>query len=221
MPKPSLELKGSSFTLSVLHINTPDLDALFKELDGKLAQAPQFFLNAPLVLNLSQVNGTDIDLKGLRHGLTERQLVIVGVTAADKALNEAAKAQGLASIKAGKQSELPPPSPRVTKIVKQNVRSGQQIYAKDGDLIVFGAVGNGAEVIADGSIHVYGALRGKAMAGASGDKHAVILAQSMEAELVSIAGQYWLTENLQQHCTAKSGCIRLSGESLIVESLPG
>ncbi len=64
MPKPSLELKGSSFTLSVLHINTPDLDALFKELDGKLAQAPQFFLNAPLVLNLSQVNGTDIDLKG-------------------------------------------------------------------------------------------------------------------------------------------------------------
>lgn len=104
--------------------------------------------------------------------------------------------------------------------MKQNIRSGQQVYAKNGDLIIFGAVGNGAEVIADGSIHIYGALRGKAMAGAAGDSSAVIIAHSLEAELVSIAGQYWLAENLQQHSSDKSGCIRLNGESLIVESLP-
>jgi septum site-determining protein MinC len=220
MPKPSLELKGSSFTLSVLHINSRDLDKIANELDTKLAQAPHFFIGAPLVINLSAIETVDVDLGALKRLLTSRELVIVGITGASDDINQQAKAQGLAIIKAGKQSQTPPPPPRTTKIVKQNIRSGQQIYAKDGDLIIFGAVGNGAEVIADGSIHVYGALRGKAMAGASGDNHAVIIAQAMEAELVSIAGQYWLTENLQQHCTSKSNCIRLEGESLIVEPLP-
>ncbi|MCE9684676.1 MULTISPECIES: septum site-determining protein MinC [Shewanella] len=220
MPKPSLELKGSSFTLSVLHINNQDLDAVAAELDHKLAQAPQFFIGAPLVVNLSGLDGEEVDVAALKQLLTSRQLVIVGVTGASAALNQQAKDQGLASIKAGKQSPVTPPQVRNTKIVKQNIRSGQQVYAKDGDLVIFGAVGNGAEVIADGSIHIYGALRGKAMAGAGGDRHAVIIAQSMEAELVSIAGQYWLAENLQQHCPGKSGCIRLEGESLIVESLP-
>ncbi|MCP3127398.1 septum site-determining protein MinC [Shewanella sp. KJ2020] len=220
MPKPSLELKGASFTLSVLHINSSDLHAVMAELDSKLAQAPQFFLGAPLVVNLSAIQDNDFDLHGLKELLLSRQLVIVGITGATTVLSNQAKTLGLAIVKAGKQSTTPPPAPRQTKIVKQNIRSGQQVYAKNGDLIIFGAVGNGAEVIADGSIHIYGALRGKAMAGAAGDPTAVIIAHSLEAELVSIAGQYWLAENLQQHSTDKSGCIRLNGESLMVESLP-
>lgn len=220
MPKPSLELKGSSFTLSVLHINSSDLSQITSELDKKLAQAPHFFIGAPLVVNLSAITSDDFDLRGLKELLVSRQLIIVGITDASAALSAQAKNHGLALIKAGKQTQTLPPPPRQTKILKQNIRSGQQVYAKDGDLIIFGAVGNGAEVIADGSIHIYGALRGKAMAGAAGDRNAVIIAHAMEAELVSIAGQYWLTENLQQHCTTKSNCIRLDGESLIVESLP-
>lgn len=220
MSKPSLELKGASFTLSVLHINSSDLHAVMAELDSKLAQAPQFFLGAPLVVNLSAIQDNDFDLHGLKELLLSRQLVIVGITGATTVLSNQAKTLGLAIVKAGKQSTTPPPAPRQTKIVKQNIRSGQQVYAKNGDLIIFGAVGNGAEVIADGSIHIYGALRGKAMAGAAGDPTAVIIAHSLEAELVSIAGQYWLAENLQQHSTDKSGCIRLNGESLMVESLP-
>ncbi|VEE64613.1 Septum site-determining protein MinC [Shewanella putrefaciens] len=220
MSKPSLELKGASFTLSVLHINSSDLNAVMAELDSKLAQAPQFFLGAPLVVNLSAIQDNDFNLHGLKELLLSRQLVIVGITGATTALSNQAKNLGLAIVKAGKQSVTPPPAPRQTKVLKQNIRSGQQVYAKNGDLIIFGAVGNGAEVIADGSIHIYGALRGKAMAGAAGDSSAVIIAHSLEAELVSIAGQYWLAENLQQHSSDKSGCIRLNGESLIVESLP-
>ncbi|MBS0041689.1 septum site-determining protein MinC [Shewanella sp. M16] len=220
MSKPSLELKGASFTLSVLHINSSDLQAVMTELDHKLAQAPQFFLGAPLVVNLSAIQHDSLNLSALKDLLISRQLVIVGITGATTVLSKQAKDLGLAIVKAGKQSSTPPPAPRQTKIVKQNIRSGQQVYAKNGDLIIFGAVGNGAEVIADGSIHIYGALRGKAMAGAAGDTSAVIIAHSLEAELVSIAGQYWLAENLQQHSLDKSGCIRLNGESLMVESLP-
>ncbi|MCU8021669.1 MULTISPECIES: septum site-determining protein MinC [unclassified Shewanella] len=220
MSKPSLELKGASFTLSVLHINSSDLQAVMTELDHKLAQAPQFFLGAPLVVNLSAIQHDSLNLSALKDLLISRQLVIVGITGATTVLSKQAKDLGLAIVKAGKQSCTPPPAPRQTKIVKQNIRSGQQVYAKNGDLIIFGAVGNGAEVIADGSIHIYGALRGKAMAGAAGDTSAVIIAHSLEAELVSIAGQYWLAENLQQHSSDKSGCIRLNGESLMVESLP-
>lgn len=220
MSKPSLELKGASFTLSVLHINSSDLQAVMTELDSKLAQAPQFFLGAPLVVNLSAIQHDSLNLSALKDLLISRQLVIVGITGATTVLSKQAKDLGLAIVKTGKQSSTPPPAPRQTKIVKQNIRSGQQVYAKNGDLIIFGAVGNGAEVIADGSIHIYGALRGKAMAGAAGDTSAVIIAHSLEAELVSIAGQYWLAENLQQHSSDKSGCIRLDGESLMVESLP-
>ena len=219
MQKPSLELKGSSFTLSVLHINDADLNRVASELDGKLAIAPQFFMGAPLVVNLSAISDPEYNLAGLKDLLISRQLVIVGITGAPTAIANQAKALGLALIKSGKQSQTQPQLPKTTKIVKQNIRSGQQIYAKNGDLIIIGAVGNGAEVIADGSIHIYGSLRGKAMAGASGDKNAVIIAQTLDAELVSIAGQYWLTENLQAYASIKSGCIRLDGDSLTVEAL--
>ncbi|MBT1445579.1 septum site-determining protein MinC [Shewanella sp. JM162201] len=226
MPKASLELKGSSFTLSVLHINTSNLDSIAKELDLKLAQAPQFFIGAPLVLNLSALGDGPLDLSALQSLLVSRQLVIVGVTATSATLSEQAKAIGLATVKAGKSAPTPAPpqaepTPKTTRILRQNVRSGQQIYVKNGDLIIIGAVGNGAEVIADGSIHIYGALRGKAMAGANGDNEAVIISTCLEPELISIAGHYWLTENLQKHgVAAKSGCVRLEGDSLTVESLP-
>lgn len=220
MQKPSLELKGSSFTLSVLHINHVDLEKVAAELDSKLAIAPQFFIGAPLVVNLSSITDPEYNLGALKDLLISRQLVIVGITDAVTEVAAQAKDLGLALLKSGKQAKAQPQMPKTTKIVKHNVRSGQQIYAKNSDLIVVGTVGNGAELIADGSIHVYGSLRGKAMAGAAGDKHAVIIAKTIDAELVSIAGQYWLTENIQANSTTKSGCIRLDGESLTIEALP-
>ncbi|MBV7314419.1 septum site-determining protein MinC [Shewanella sp. NIFS-20-20] len=220
MPTPSLELKGSTFTFSVLYINSSDIDQFSTELAAKVAQAPQFFSQAPVVVHLGHEQAQRLDVNRVLQQVAAQGFIVVGITAASNKQTEQAKGLGVAVVKIGKEAVCPPPPPRTTKIVKQNVRSGQQIYAKDGDLIVFGAVGNGAEVIADGNIHIYGSLRGKAMAGANGDRHAIILAHDLQAELVSIAGQYWLSENLQQFSDIKSGCIRLDGESLIVESLP-
>ncbi len=109
MSKPSLELKGATFTLSVLHINSSDLNAVMAELDSKLAQAPQFFLGAPSVVNLSAIQDNDFNLQGLKELLLSRQLVIVGITGATNVLSNQAKTLGLAIVKAGKQSVAPPP----------------------------------------------------------------------------------------------------------------
>ncbi|RLV61258.1 septum site-determining protein MinC [Parashewanella curva] len=220
MLESNLELKGSSFTLSVLHIKSAELQKIRIELEEKLAIAPQFFLGAPLVLNLAAVAEQDINLSELKQILIEQGLVIVGVTSGSESQLSAAKDLGLAVIKPGKTVESKfINAPKSTQIVKKNIRSGQQIYAKNADLIVVGTVSNGAEVIADGSIHIYGTLRGKAMAGATGDNNAVIIAHRMESELISIAGQYWLAENLAEHDTDKACCIRLADESLLFEPL--
>ncbi|MCV2367358.1 septum site-determining protein MinC [Roseateles oligotrophus] len=107
-----------------------------------------------------------------------------------------------------------------TMIIDKPLRSGQQIYAKGGDLVVLALVNHGAEVIADGSIHVYAPLRGKAIAGAKGNTEARIFATSMEAELIAIAGTYRTTENpLPDTVFGKAAQIRLEGEKLVMEPL--
>jgi septum site-determining protein MinC len=110
----------------------------------------------------------------------------------------AAKSQAQAS----RQLELSPSTPveinhQPSKIVTTPIRSGQQVYAPGGDLIIMAAVSAGAEVLADGNIHVYGALRGRALAGVKGDTSARIFCQSLEAELVSIAGTFKVDEDLR------------------------
>ena len=106
-----------------------------------------------------------------------------------------------------------------TKVVEQNIRSGQQIYVKGADLIIKGTVGAGAEVIADGNIHIYGSLRGKAIAGAGGDSSKKIYCYNMQAELISIAGNYWLSESLQGEFWGKSACISLQDGQLVLAEL--
>ena len=219
MPNSSFELKGSSFTLSVLHLKTANLEQIKSELEAKIALAPHFFIGAPLVLNLSQITEPSFNIAQLKQLLSELGLVIVGITEASDEIKQQAKQLNLASIKTGKTVNTPT-IPKTTKIVKKTVRSGQQIYAKNADLVIFGAVSNGAEVIADGNIHIHGTLRGKAMAGAAGDKNSVIIAHNVQAELVSIAGQYWLNDKLQQQLEQAANCIRLEQENLIIESLP-
>ena len=107
-----------------------------------------------------------------------------------------------------------------TVVVDRPLRSGQQVYAKGGDLVVLAAVNNGAEVIADGSIHVYAPLRGRAVAGAKGDTTARIYSTCLDAELISIAGTYRTTENpLPADVVGKPAQIRLEGERLVFEPL--
>ena len=100
-----------------------------------------------------------------------------------------------------------------------SVRSGQQVYARDRDLIVIGAVANGAEVIADGNIHIYGGLRGRAMAGAQGDAKARIFVSDFRAELVAIAGQYRVFEQIPDDLEGQSVQCWLDGEKLMIAKL--
>ncbi|MPS54728.1 septum site-determining protein MinC [Alcaligenaceae bacterium SAGV3] len=120
-------------------------------------------------------------------------------------------------------AEQPPAAPHAvpTMIIDKPLRSGQRIYARHADLIVMGVVSHGAEVIADGNIHVYGPLRGKAMAGARGDTKARIYTTRLEAELVAVAGVYrTLATALSPDIQDKPALIRLEGEKLLVEPLP-
>ena len=102
-----------------------------------------------------------------------------------------------------------------SKIISKPIRSGQQVYA-EGDLIILSSVSPGAEVLADGSIHVYGALRGRALAGVKGDSNARIFCRSMEAELVSIAGNFILSDALQKILWKESAQVLLNDENLDV-----
>ena len=113
------------------------------------------------------------------------------------------------------------PEPRVpTRVHTAPVRAGQQVYAKGGDLIVLGAVSAGAEVIADGNIHVYGPLRGRALAGAKGDTSARIFIRFMEAEIVSVAGTYKVIDaDMVRQWKGKSLQVFLNGEQLEIEPL--
>lgn len=116
----------------------------------------------------------------------------------------------------------PPPSaatPTSGLLHDQPVRSGQQIYARGRDLILNALVGNGAEVIADGSIHVYGALRGRALAGAQGDERARIYCQEFHAELVSIAGHYRVFEDIPADLRGKPVQVWLDGDKLLLKKL--
>lgn len=219
------ELKGSLFTLTVLHLRHPDLEAIDRLLADKVRQAPGFFQNAPVVVDLDGMAATAIpDCAGLCRVLRERGLIPVGVRNGNAAQQQAALAAGLALLPEGRSvlNSRKPSEPTATqrnRLVTQPVRSGQQIYAAEGDLILLGAVSPGAEVLADGNIHVYGPLRGRALAGIKGDTRARIFCQSLEAELVSIAGHYRVIEELEAEVRGRSVQIFLADERLVIEPL--
>jgi septum site-determining protein MinC len=113
-----------------------------------------------------------------------------------------------------------PPAPTSALVIDKPLRSGQQVYARGRDVVVLAMVNPGAEVIADGHVHVYAPLRGKAVAGARGDTGARILTLSLEPELVSIAGVYRTSENpLPPELRGKPAQIRLDGDALVMQAL--
>lgn len=234
MSSSSAEFKGSLFPLSVLQLEDADLGKLQNQLQNKLAQSRAFFFRAPVVINIEKVSDDSIDFGRLKQVIEDSDFVCVGICNGTSAQKKQARVAGLASLTQPKHQQAPaekeqpiaaeptttePMAAKTTKIVRQNIRSGQQIYAKNSDLVIIGSVGNGSEVIADGDIHVYGTLRGRAIAGASGNKNSAIFSQSIEAELVSIAGTYWLSESLQSVAWKKSAIVKLQQEQLVVEPL--
>ncbi|ENF8748824.1 septum site-determining protein MinC [Vibrio fluvialis] len=213
------DLKGSSFTLSVLHLSDNQIASTVEFLKQKVSQAPAFFANAPVVINISKVDG-DIDFLALKNGISDAGLIPVGVTGCkDKRCQSLASEADFAVMTASNSPAKAPAKMAPTKIVRTPIRSGQQVYAKDGDLVILNHVSPGAEVIADGSIHIHGTLRGRAIAGASGQKEARIICHDLQAELVSIAGNYWLSDQIESEFWQKKVMLSMTEESLHFEIL--
>ena len=211
---PCFEIKSADLSLVALLLKTTDMAEVSRALKQQLAESPGFFDHDPVVIDISALSLMDdetIDFKSLIAVLREHALVPLAIKGASARLLDLAKGHGLVDASDARirrsmplaEPQTPPPvvqvAPASTPVgamrIDKPLRSGQQIYAKGRDLIVMGMVNAGAEVIADGHIHVYGALRGKAIAGARGNPEAQIFAQVMEPELISIAGVYRTSEN--------------------------
>jgi len=218
-------LQGGIFTLMVVKIADPYDPLLEREIDEQVAMSPAFFAQAPVVLDLKDSLGCTAaaDFTALKEMLARHQLVVVGVQNASALQLRAAQAAALPALKSANGNarratpeRVAPPRP---KLVTQPVRSGTQVYAKGTDLIVVAPVSAGAEVIADGHIHVYGALRGRAIAGAAGDQSARIFTQRLEAELVSIAGRYLVSDAIAPELMQQPAHVALIDDHLTI--LPG
>jgi len=241
------QLKGSVFTAVVLELHHYSEEAFVAELKQKIEQAPQLLQQSPIVFNMDKCVDAvdDIDFSGLIQQCRDLGLQPIGFRSSPT-FNRAIQDTGLALLPpaSGRNgSQLPSapeppasrPAPAVrapeqqataqkpqavpSKLVTQPVRSGQQIYARDADLIVMSQVSEGAEVLADGNIHIYGGLRGRALAGVKGDEAARIFCHSMEAELLSIAGNFLLSEDFQEQFLKQPVQVYLKDEGLCIDPL--
>ncbi|WLS77108.1 septum site-determining protein MinC [Erwinia pyri] len=229
MSQTPIELKGSSFTLSVVHLHHADPEVVRQALQDKINQAPAFLKNAPVVLNMASLTG-EVNWRLMQQAIISTGLHIVGVSGCkDESLKRIISRAGLPLLSEGKEQKQtvevvepaqPVETPAIkTRVINAPVRSGQQIYAKNCDLIVTSSVSAGAELIADGNIHIYGMMRGRALAGASGDRECQIFCTSLSAELVSIAGEYWIMDQIPAEFFGKASRLCLSDGALTIQTL--
>lgn len=244
----SFEIKSSQLPLVALMLKTNDWALLLADLTrqfGAGGESPDFFENDPLLIDCSQL-GPDLpapDLAPLLAVLRTCRLVPLALRGGNAAWLASARAMGLVeapldtpratpraravAAEIQEQEGLREPAPKTqglaTVVVDKPLRSGQKIYARGADLVVLAMVNQGAEVVADGNIHVYAPLRGKAMAGASGNTNARIFSLCLEPELISIAGVYRTSENpLAPDVNGKPAQVRLSNDGqdrLLFEAL--
>lgn len=224
------QIRGSLQTVLTLKLLRPEDPAFLAGLLEKVAHAPDFFRNAPLVLDGAAVGARPTEhLAEIVARLREHKVVPVGLQNGSPAWNEAATALGLAIFGAGggssaeRKPAAAPAQPKPAKagmVLRQPVRGGQQVVAEDGDLIVMAPVSAGAEVAAAGHIHVYAPLRGRAFAGMNGDEQAMIFCEQLDAELLSIAGIHMVNEEIDNRLLGKRVRAALAGERLKLEPLP-
>lgn len=206
----AFKLKGRLYTLTVIQLMSSDKTLFAEQLAHVVAQAPRLFDHTPVVLDCSLLNDEQFDLAGFCRTLRQSGMVPVAIQGGLAIYAALAEAQGLPVLFASSNHDKPlvvEPSestvsssdsdPLKTHVLTTPVRSGQQLVRKGGDLVIAAAVSHGAELLADGNIHVYGALRGRALAGISGNKDARIFCQSLDAELVAIAGYYCLSDAMK------------------------
>ena len=224
----SFELKSSSLSLITLTLKTPDIDLISKELRAQFGEQSNYFEDEPAILDLGLLESDTLNLPNLLNLLSNYQLKPFAVANAKLlTLQNMAKQAGLILLPDSITTPNEPvhtPDPTAaaatTLFTDKPLRSGQQIYARDADLIVSSLVSNGAEVLADGNIHVYAPLRGRAIAGAQGNTHARIFTTCFEPTLYSIAGVFQTTEQgLAQNIWGKPVMVHLENNALILTPL--
>jgi septum site-determining protein MinC len=226
-----LEFKSSTFSVPVLVLASNDIIAIEKILQEKIHLAPEFFKNSPLLLDLLELNKNDLDIDVSELGNTIRKLGLlpIGLRGGTSIQNQQALELGIPihsshNITATTEQKKPETDPRVvaaaasTTMINHPVRSGQRIYAK-GDLIIMAQVSAGAEIMAEGNIHVYGSLRGRALAGVQGNTEARIFCSDLQAELISIAGNYKISEDLNNAVLHQPVQIYLQNHTLVIKDI--
>jgi septum site-determining protein MinC len=234
---PLFEIKGGSIHLPILKLLSGDTEAVALALHERVRQAPDFFRHAPIIIDLQELSpqGEILpDFAGLARHMRIAGLVPVGVRGGDERLQEAAKEADLAVLADTKHEPAQVPKPASTpappkgpvqtelvgsRMIEQPVRSGQRIYAPGGDLVILSQVSAGAEIMADGNIHVYGTLRGRALAGVQGHLKSRIFCMDLQAELIAIGGHYKVSENLDDSVRGRPVQIYFRDNSLIIEDL--
>lgn len=236
-----IEIKIATVVAVALLLHEADLTILENALKEMTAGTPDFFDDEFAILDIESVAHQELDWAGLIALLKSFGLNAVAVRNAPEAQHAAIRAHGLSIDVVSKarpevaEAVAPAPqavaaaAPVAAPVVPKNlpamvidtpIRAGQRVYARGVDLIITASVNNGAEVIADGSIHIYAPLRGRALAGASGNREARIYTLAMEAELVSIAGIYRTFENGFPALSAQHPVqIKLIGDSIEVSSM--
>lgn len=224
----AFEIRAGLFPLTVLRLLKNSIEEVSQQIQGLLRKAPDFFAGAPVIIDLKSIeNARSIDVDGLITLLQQHTLVPIAVRNGTHQQRQQAMAAGLALLPDGGSTRLRAipadgvnskrDGPAMSRIISRPVRSGQQVYASGTDLIVLGAVNPGAEVLADGSIHVYGPLRGRALAGIGGQAEARIFCRSLEAEVIAIAGVYRVFEEPEAQFAGQQVQVYLSQGSLMIE----
>ena len=228
--RPPIRVRGRSFMSFVLAPELP-LAGWIAELDALVWRSPAFFVDRPVIVDLSGLTLDKAEVSALIGDLHERGVRVLGLEGADPSVLGlglpppisggravgTVEVPGEAAPHASDASASRKASPSL--IVESSVRSGQSVIFPEGDLTIIGSVGSGAEVVAGGSIHVYGALRGRAIAGTTGNTGARIFCRKLEAELLAIDGLYKTADDMPSDLVGRPVQVWLEGETIMTAAL--
>lgn len=234
-----LELKSSTFFSPVLVLYSNEIPLITEKLQQKISGAPDFFINSAILFDLTELNnkGMPIDIEILVSILRGMHMFPIGIRGGNDAQQKQAlalsipidsgRSNGNVLLEAQNKPDIQQQVPvEVIKevfcapamLVTQPVRSGQRVYA-NGDLVILAQVSAGAEIMAEGNIHVYNTLRGRALAGVQGNTDARLFCLDLQAELISIAGIYKTSEDLKGTVSKKPVQVFLQEQALMIVQL--
>ena len=224
--KPSHQLvrmRGRSYVAFVFAPVVP-IAGWLEEIDATLNRSPGFFVGKPVVLDLSAVDLSQPAIAHLIASLEQRNIRVLGIEGVDEARLTTSMPPlltgGRPCVLIQNEPKKPEARPKPNSLVHDSpVRSGQSIVFTEGDVTVLGSVGSGAEIVAGGSIHIYGALRGRAMAGVNGNSAARIYCQKIEAELLAIDGYYQTAEDIDASLRNRPAQAWLEGDIMKITAL--